>query len=201
MIFLKSWVEHRTVRMCSHYTSGIDSYEALQKRSFKKPWYCLNVQSHVSYFANIMCRICLFWKLHPLHSCPCPPNSLSSFFLLCFILFPLPPSHFWWVFNCNFFTAGDSVQLLLHHDEFGDCFFLLLLHQYCIVCVWAAWYSSFRTRSVQYRLHHWLVYHYCTVLCAYIIPVHGTVVSVHPVYSTRVLFLPSVRHYIIIRMY
>ena len=58
MIFLKSCVEHRTVRMCSHYTSGIDSYEALQKRSFKKPWYCLNVQSHVSYFANII--MCCF---------------------------------------------------------------------------------------------------------------------------------------------
>ena len=96
MIFLKSCVEHSTVLMCVHYTSCIDSYEALQKRSFKKPWYCLDVQSYVSYFANIiMCRICLFCKLHPLHhplhSCPCPPNSLSSFFLLCFILSPSLP--------------------------------------------------------------------------------------------------------------
>jgi hypothetical protein len=36
-------------------TSGIASYEALQTQSFMKPWYCLSVQSHVSYFANIIC--------------------------------------------------------------------------------------------------------------------------------------------------
>jgi hypothetical protein len=42
-----------------------------------------------------MCQICLFCKFHPLHhplhSCPCPPDALSSFFLLCFILAPCLP--------------------------------------------------------------------------------------------------------------
>ncbi len=88
-------LERRTVRIWVHYTSGIASYKALQKGSFKKPWYRLNVRSHVSYFANIMRRSCLFCRLHPLHhplhSCPCPPNSFSSSFLLCFILAPCLP--------------------------------------------------------------------------------------------------------------
>ncbi len=91
-------------------TSGIASYDALEKQTFMKPWYCVSVQSHVSYFANIMCQLCLFCELHPLHhplhSCPCPPNSVSSVFLLCSIL---PPAslqflvsvqflfcHWWW---------------------------------------------------------------------------------------------------------
>ncbi len=93
-------LEHMTVGMWVHYTSGIASYKALQKGSFKKPWYCLNIQSQVSYFANIMCQICLFCSRlqplhHPLYSCPCHLNSLSSLFLLCFILAPpRPPSHF-----------------------------------------------------------------------------------------------------------
>ena len=95
MILLVPCVEYSTVRMCVHYTSGIDSYEALQKGSFKKPWYCLNVQSNIQYFSNIMCQICLFCKLHPLHlplhSYPCPPYSLSSFFLFCFIPAPCLP--------------------------------------------------------------------------------------------------------------
>ncbi len=153
--YLLKWcVEHMTVRMWVHYTSGIASYKALQKGSFKKPCYCLNVQSHVSYFANVICQICLFCRLHPLHhplhSCPCPPNSVSSFFLLCFILAPLSPSHFWWVFNCSFVIAGNLVQLLFHHDEFGDCF----LYCRCIT----------------------------SILYVYGLP--GTVVSVHVVFST-----------------
>ena len=118
------------------------------------------------------CQISLFCKLHPLchplHSCPCPSSSLSSFFLLCFILSPLPPSHFWWVFNCSFVIVGDSVQLLLHHDEFGDCIFLLSVRHYCIVCVRASWYGSFRTRGLQYRSYHgWCLSHYRIVCMNY----------------------------------
>jgi hypothetical protein len=86
--------QHSVMLRRKHYTTrGIASYEALQKRSFKKPWYCLNVQC----ILQTSCRICLFCKLHPLyhplHSRPYSPNSSSSFFLLCFILSPLPPSH------------------------------------------------------------------------------------------------------------
>jgi hypothetical protein len=97
MILIKSCREHSTVCMCVHYyTSGIDSCNALQKGSFKKPWYWLNVQSNVQNFSNMMCQICLICKLHPLHHplhsiCPCPPNSLSTFFLLCSILAPCLP--------------------------------------------------------------------------------------------------------------
>ncbi len=80
---------------------------------------------------------------------------LSSLFLIFFLPFllhscPLPPSHFWWVFNCSFYFSRDFVHLFVHHDEFDDCFF------YC-QCV-------------------------TTVLYAY--GLHGTVVSVHAVYST-----------------
>ena len=177
-----------------HYTSSIASYEALQKGSFKKPWSRLNVQSHVFYFANRMCRICLFCRLHPLHhqshSGPCPPNSLSSSFLLCFILAPLPPSHFWWVFNCSFFFFHDFVHLFVHHEEFCDCCrcvttvpYLYGLHG-TVVSVHVV-YSTVRTMvgvSLPYCLHVLLQY-----------TPHGTVVSVHlAVYSTQVLFvLPS----------
>jgi hypothetical protein len=172
---LKLCLEGRTVRMWVYYTSGIVSYKALHKGSFKKPWYYLNVQSHISYFANMLCQICLYCRLHPLHhtlhSCPCPPNSLSSFLLLCFILAPLPPSHFWWVFNCSFVIADDLVQLLFHHDEEGDCFFALLLNHYCIVRVPPAWYCSFGTRGLQYRLYDdWCT---ITVLSACTTPVHA----------------------------
>ncbi len=70
--------------------------------------------------------------------------------------FPLPPSNFWWVFNCCFVIGGDLIVLLLHRDECDDCFFCLLLVQllYCLH-VRAAWYGSFCTPGVQYR---------CTIL-------------------------------------
>jgi hypothetical protein len=84
------------------------------------------------------CLICKLHTLHyPLHSCPCPSNSSSSFFLLCFILSSLPSFHFWLVFNCCFIIVGDVVDLSLHLDEFGDglsC--LLLVHHYPIVCTY-----------------------------------------------------------------
>ena len=38
---LKLCLGHSTVQMWVHYTSGTASYKALQKGSFKKPWYCL----------------------------------------------------------------------------------------------------------------------------------------------------------------
>jgi hypothetical protein len=50
-----------------------------------------------------------------------------------------------------FVIAGDLVQLLLHHDEFGDCFFF-----YCR----------------------------CITTVSYVYGLHGTVLSVHTVYST-----------------
>jgi hypothetical protein len=206
MIFLKSCVEHSTVLMCVHYTSCIDSYKALQKRSLQKPWYCLDVQSRVSYFANIiMCQICLFCKLHPLHhplhSCPCPPNSLSSFFLLCFILSPSLPLIsgecsmiilsllvIWFSCYCTmmnlviaFFTVAAS---LLYCMRMG-----------CMVRYFP--YTRFTVPfvplvgvSLPYRVR--VLFQYTP---------HGKVVSVHTVYSTRGLFLPSARHYSIIRMY
>ncbi len=37
---------------------------------------------------------------------------------------------------------------------------------YCIVCVCAAWYGTFRTHGLQYRSYHWLVYHY-HIMCVY----------------------------------
>jgi len=124
MILLKSCREHSTVCMCVHYyTSGIDSYNALQKGSFKKLWYWLNVQSNVHNFSNIMCQICLICKLHPLHICPCPPNSLSSFFLRCFILAPCLPLISGECSIVVVFFSPDFVHLFVHHDEFGDCFF------------------------------------------------------------------------------
>jgi hypothetical protein len=142
-----------------------------------------------------------------LHSCPCPPNSVSSFFLLCFNLAPLSPSHFWWVFNCSFVIAGNLVQLLFHHDEFGDCFCTVgasLLYCMCMACL-IRWFP-YTWSTVPFVL--WLVYHY-HIVCMYYCSrytVHGTVASVHPLYSTQVLFsLPSrwcvTSHYSIICMY
>ncbi len=130
-------------------TSGIASYDALKKQTFMKPWYCLSVQSHVSYFAKIMCQLCLFCELHPLHhplhSCPCPPNSLSSVFLLCSILSPcLPP------------------------------IFVLSL-----VVIWLSCYYTLMNLVIAFLAYCWC--NYC-IVCMY--ELHGTVVSVHAVYST-----------------
>ena len=124
---LKLCLGHSTVQMWVHYTSGTASYKALQKGSFKKPWYCLTYNpkfpilqtSCVEYVCSANsthCTVALVLQI---------PYLLSSFSAS--FLPPLPPSHFWWVFNCSFVIAGNLVQLLFHHDEFGDCFFLLSL--------------------------------------------------------------------------
>ncbi len=106
---------------------------------------------------------------------------------------PLPPSHFWWVFNRSFFFSHDFVHKFVHHEEFGgDCFFYCR----CVITVpyvfglhgtvvsLHAVYSTVCTMvgvSLPYCLHVLLQY-----------TQHGTVVSVHPVYSAQVLFvLPS----------
>jgi hypothetical protein len=116
---------------------------------------------HVS---NLFCK--LHPLHHPLHSCPCPPNSLSSFFLLCFILSPSLP-----------LISGECSMIILSllviwfncyctMMNLVIAFFLLSLHHYCIVCVWAAWYGTFRSHGLQYRSYHWLVYHY-RIVCVY----------------------------------
>ena len=120
-----------------------------------KPWYCLSVQSHVSYFANIMCQLCLFCKLHPLHhpvhSCPCPPNSLSSVFLLCSILSPCLP------------------------QISGECSIFVL----SLVVIWLSCYYTLMNLVIAFLAYCWC--NYC-IVCMY--ELHGTVVSVHAVYST-----------------
>ncbi len=71
-------------------------------------------------------------NLFVLQTPPIAPHIAQAPFSSKFLIFflpsllhscPLPPSCFWWVFNCSFVIAGDLVQLLFHHDEFGDCFF------------------------------------------------------------------------------
>ena len=106
---------------------------------------------------------------------------------------PLPPSHFWWVFNRSFFFSHDFVHKFVHHEEFGgDCFFYCR----CVITVpyvfglhgtvvsLHAVYSTVCTMvgvSLPYCLHVLLQY-----------TPHGTVVSVHPFYPTQVLIvLPS----------
>jgi hypothetical protein len=72
--------------MWVHYTSGIASYNALQKGSFKKPRYCLNVQSHVSYLQTSCVKfVCSADSTHCTTHCTVAlvlqiPYLLSSFF-------------------------------------------------------------------------------------------------------------------------
>ena len=170
---LKSCFEH-TVRMCS--TQAVLLATKLYRNI------CLSVQSRTSYFANIMRWFCLFCKLHTLHSHPCPPNSLSSFFLLCFILSFLPSFHFWLVFNCCLVIVGDVVELIWH-IEFGDGFSscLLLVHHYRIVCMCRLHGTAFLYTRCTVLFVPWLVLHY-RIKCMYTL--HGMVVSIHPVCST-----------------
>ena len=78
-----------------------------------------------------------------------------------------------------------------------------LLYCMCMACL-VRWFL-YTWSSVPFV--SWLVYHY-HIVCMYYssqYTVHGTVVSVHPLYSTQVLFLPSrwcvTSHYSIICMY
>ncbi len=132
---------------------------------------------------------------------------LSSKFLI-FILpslfhsFPLPPSHLWWVFNDNFVIAGDLVQLFIAPWWIWWLLFFTvaasLLYRMCMGCMVRYFpYTRFTVPFVP-LVGVSLPYH-VRVLFQY--TPYGKIVSVHPVYSTRVLFLPSARHYSIIRMY
>lgn len=106
------------------------------------------------------------------------------------------------MFNDNFVIAGDLVQLLLHHDEFGDCFFFTvaasLLYRMCMGCM--VRYFPFTRFTVPFVPLVGVSLPYRVRVLFQYTP-YGKVVSVHTVYSTRVLFLPSARHYSIIRMY
>ena len=139
--------------------------------------------------------ICLFCKLHPLHhplhSCPCPPNSISSFFLLhSFLCLPLISG------ECSivlFVIVGDLVQLLLHQqDELGDCFFITVGASlwYCMH-VWAAWYRSLHTRGLQYHLYEGCCL--TTVSCACTTPVHAAWCGMVGASATSVLFCACTR--------
>ena len=83
-----------------------------------------------------------------------PQTSFSSFFLLSFSLYHCLPliAGEWPIVGC-FVIVGDLVvELMLHPDQFCDCFSCsLLLQNYRIVCIYG---------------------------------LHGTVVFVHPMYST-----------------
>ncbi len=152
-------VVRRAHRAYVLYTSSIASYKALQKQSCTKSWYCLSVQSHVSYFWNsthctTYCTVALVVQI---------PYLLSSFFasffppylplilvsvqlLFCYCWWfgwalIAPWWILWWLF---LLTVGASLPYCMH--------------------VWAAWYGSFRTPGVQYRLYRgWCC---TTVSCA-----------------------------------
>ena len=103
---------------------------------------------------------------HPLHSCPCPPIFLCSFFFLCSIPVPcLPPIS-------------------------GECSIVVL----SLVVIWLSCYYTMMNVMIALPAYCWC--NYC-IICMYVL--HGTVVSVHLVYSTVVPCLVS--HYRIVCMY
>ncbi len=165
-----AWTYNPTIKFFGHHVSNLF---VLQTPPITQPIAQLPLSS----------QFLIFFLPSLLHSCP--PVSLS-FLVSAQLLF----CHCLW-FGSSVFSPWWIWWLL----------FLLSVCHYCVVCVRAAWYSSFHTRGLQYRSFVPLVgvsLPYCVcVLFQYTL--HGTIVSVHPVYSTQSLFLPSLaRHYSII---